>query len=219
MKYENRKKAGEVLANNIRKEFSKSIKEFIILAIPRGGVPVAYSVAKELYIPFNLVITKKLAHPNNPEVAIGAIAPDGTYEINERILYYGVDRENLNELKNNALKKVEARIEKYSKGKQPDVKNKNIFVIDDGIATGYTALVAGKYLKNLGAKKVILAIPVCPEGSIEKVKKVYDELICPSIIKSYSFAVGSYYDDFHQNTDEELFDYIEKAKKNNLFYE
>ncbi|TFF84877.1 MAG: phosphoribosyltransferase [Promethearchaeota archaeon] len=219
MKYENRKKAGKVLANKIRKEIPKPIKEFIILAIPRGGVPVAFSVAKELDIPFNLVITKKLAHPNNPEVAIGAIAADGTYEINERILYYGVDQENLDKLKNNALEKVETRIKKYSKGKQLDVKNKNIFVIDDGIATGYTALVAGKYLKNLGAKKVILAIPVCPESSIEKVKKVYDELICPSIIKSYSFAVGSYYDDFHQNTDEELFDFIKKAKKNNLFYE
>jgi len=219
MKYENRKKAGEVLANNIRKEFPKSIKEFIILAIPRGGVSVAYSVAKELDIPFNLVITKKLSLPNNPEVAIGAIALDGTYEINERILYYGVDQENLNELKKNALEKFETRIEKYSKGKRPKVKNKNIFVIDDGIATGYTALVAGKYLKNLGAKKVILAIPVCPEGSIEKVKKIYDEFICPYIIKSYSFAVGSYYEDFHQNTDEELSDYIEKAKNNNLFYE
>lgn len=218
MKYENRSKAGEKLAETIKTQYQKLIKNSIICAIPRGGVPVAYSVAEKLEIPFNLVITKKLAHPNNPEVAIGAIAPDGTYEFNERVQFYGLTDEKLNEIKNEALEKVERRIEKYIQNGLPNVKGKNIFLIDDGIATGFTATVAGKYLKKQGGKRVILAIPVCPKSSLSRVEGVFDDVICPSKIESYSFAVGAYYDDFHQNTDDELFDFIEKAKKKNLFY-
>jgi len=218
MKYENRSKAGEKLAETIKIQYQELVKNSIIFAIPRGGVPVAYSVAEKLEIPFNLVITKKLGHPNNPEVAIGAIASDGTYELNERVQFYGVTDEKLNEIKNEALEKVERRIEKYIQNGLPDVKGKNIFVIDDGIATGFTATVAGKYLKKQGGKRVILAIPVCPKSSLSRVNKVFDDVICPAKIKSYSFAVGVYYDDFHQNTDDELFDLIEKAKRNNLFY-
>lgn len=219
MKYENRSKAGEKLAEVIKKSYKHLIDNAIICAIPRGGVPVAYSVADKLNIPFNLVITKKLSHPDNPEVAIGAIAPDGTYELNERVQFYGITGDKLDNIKNEALQKVENRIDKYIQDNLPKVKDKNVFVIDDGIATGFTAAVAGKYLKNQGANKVILAIPVCPKSSLSKVNDVFDDVICPSTIESYTFAVGAYYKDFHQNTDEELFDYIEKAKKNNLFFE
>lgn len=219
MKYENRRKAGQILANSIKESYNDLGENTIILAIPRGGVPVAYSVAKQLKIPFHLVITKKLSHPNNPEVAIGAIAPDGSYELNERIKYYGVTDGFLEEVKNDALQRVKKRINKYSEGKEPKVRGKDCIVIDDGIATGYTALVAGKYLKNKGASTIVLAIPVCPKSSIESVKRVYDELICPSQIKSYTFAVGAYYEDFHQNTDEELDKYLEKAKNENLLYD
>ncbi|TXT64158.1 MAG: Phosphoribosyltransferase [Promethearchaeota archaeon] len=218
MKYENRSNAGEKLADAIKEQFPELISDSIICAIPRGGVPVAYIVAEKLTIPFNLVITKKLSHPNNPEVAIGAIAPDGTYDLNERVQFYGVTDDVLNEIKNKALEKVKKRINKYTQEGLPNVQGKNIFVIDDGIATGFTALVAGKYLKNQGTKKVILAIPVAPKKGISKVKEVFDDVVCPTISESYSFAVGAYYEDFHQNTDEELYDYIEKAKKNNLFY-
>jgi predicted phosphoribosyltransferase len=219
MKYENRRKAGQVLAESIKEKYGQLTENSIILAIPRGGVPVAYSVAKKLKIPFHLVITKKLSHPDNPEVAVGAIAPDGSYEINERIKYYGVSEDSLQKIKKEALQKVESRIEKYSGGDVPNVEGKDCIVIDDGIATGYTALVAGKYLKNKGASTIVLAIPVCPTSSIERVKRVYDELICPSQIKSYTFAVGAYYEDFHQNTDEELDKYLEKAKNENLLYD
>ncbi|MBD3211160.1 MAG: phosphoribosyltransferase [Candidatus Lokiarchaeota archaeon] len=218
MKYENRSIAGEKLAGAIKEQFGELINNTIICAIPRGGVPVAYRVAEKLNIPFNLVITKKLSHPNNPEVAIGAIAPDGTYDLNERVQFYGVSNDVLNKIKNEALEKVKKRINKYTHEGLPNIQGKNIFVIDDGIATGFTALVAGKYLKNQGAKKVILAVPVAPKKSISKVKEVFDDVVCPTVSESYSFAVGAYYEDFHQNTDDELYNYIEKAKKNNLFY-
>jgi predicted phosphoribosyltransferase len=125
----------------------------------------------------------------------------------------------MQDIKIKALKKVKNRINKYSDGKEPDVKGKICFIVDDGIATGFTSLVAGKYLKNQGAKKIILAIPVCPVSSIERVKQVYDDLVCPTPVKSYSFAVGAYYEDFHQITDKELYKYLEKAKNENLLYD
>jgi predicted phosphoribosyltransferase len=218
MKYENRRKAGETLAGTIEENFKNEVQNWLILAIPRGGVPVAYSVSQKLNIPFHLVITKKLTHPKNPEVAIGAIAPDGTYELNERVKYYGFSDNFLKDVKHKALQKVKKRIEKYSEGKYPEVEKKNLFVIDDGIATGYTALVAGKYLKNQGANRVVLAIPVCPTSSLERVREVYDDLICPHKIKSYAFAVGAFYEDFHQNTDQELYEYLEKADSQSLLY-
>jgi len=217
MKYKNRKEAGEKLADELRKH-PKLMTNSVIMAIPRGGVPVAYAVSEKTKIPFYLAITKKLSHPNNPEVAIGAIAADGSYEINERVQLYGVDNAAIKDIKKKAMEKVKIRLDKYTEGREPILSGKKVIVIDDGIATGYTALVTGKYVRNKRAEKAILAIPVCPQNSITRVKEIYDELICPLKIDSYSFAVSAYYDDFHQNTDKELYDYLNKAEQKGLLY-
>ncbi|TFG26463.1 MAG: phosphoribosyltransferase [Promethearchaeota archaeon] len=217
-KFENRTKAGEFLKDKIKAEIN-DLNNTIILAIPRGGVPVAYAVSEGLGIPFHLIITKKLTVPQAPEVAMGAIAPDGSYEINNRIYnYFNPTEKEFEEVKKKSLKKVKKRITKYTNLEEPVIQSKKIIIIDDGIATGYTALVAGKYAKNKGATKVILAVPVCPENNISKVLKVFDKFICVYSSSSARFAVGAYYQDFHQNTDEELFQYMQKAKNNDLLY-
>jgi putative phosphoribosyl transferase len=218
MKFKNRTEAGKKLAEELE-QHQDLIENAVILAIPRGGVPVAYEVAKKLDVRMSLVITKKLTLPQNREVAIGAIAPDGTYGLNKNITRYRqISKDQLNEIKNEALSKVENRLEKYMNKTQPDVEGKNTIIIDDGVATGFTAKIAGKYVKNRGAHKVILAIPVGPVGSVSNLNKTFDEVICLNPVDSYSFAVGAYYKDFHQNTDEELFEYIEKAKNEDLFF-
>ncbi|MFO8017084.1 MAG: phosphoribosyltransferase family protein [Promethearchaeia archaeon] len=216
-KFENRTQAGKKLAGAL-KDHKELIEQSIILAIPRGGVPVAYEVANELNIPFTLIITKKLTSPQNPEVAIGAIAPDGTYKINERTYsFLDISDDRFERIKKEVLTNVKQRVEKYTDRKELNLEEKKVIIIDDGIATGFTSLLAAKYARKRGADKVVLAVPVALSSSITTVKKAYDDVIF--IISKGAFSIGAYYNDFHQNTDEELFDYIEKAKKKGLYYD
>lgn len=217
-KFKNRIEAGNQLSSKISQEL-KDLDNTVILAIPRGGVPPAYAISKKLTIPFHLIITKKLTLPQAPEVAMGAIAPDGSYEINERVYnYFNPSKEEFERAKDIALRKVEKRIENYTNSKEPSIEGKRIIIVDDGIATGYTALVAGKYAKNRSAKEVVLAVPVCPKDNIPKVLKVFDHFIYVHSSNALRFAVGLFYEDFHQNTDEELDEYMKKAENQNLLY-
>jgi len=217
VKFKDRNHAGKLLAEKMEK--FRGSKDVILLAIPRGGVPIAYNVAEELNLKFSLIVTKKLAPPSNPEFGFGAIAPDGTYIINKHaLLYQSITDKELNRIKENTLEQVKERINNYQIINDIDYKDKIVVIIDDGIATGYTAMVAGKYIKKKGAYSTILAIPVAPFESIEKAKAIFDEIICVESIESFSFAVGYYYDDFHQVSDEELHDYISKAQQKNLLF-
>jgi predicted phosphoribosyltransferase len=218
MRYKNRENAGEYLAKEI-KDYSLKIEDSVILAIPRGGVVVAYPMAKKLNIPFNLIITKKISHPDNPEVAIGAVAPDGTVKINQEAIKYGnISQEDIENAKEKALAKIEKRVKKYLGEKHPDIKDKIVIIVDDGIATGYTALVAGEYVKNKGAKEAILAIPVCFMSTLEKTEDLFDHVACANRVDTYAFSVGAYYNDFHQNTDKEIYGILSKAKEEGLLF-
>lgn len=219
MKYESRERAGELLGNYL-KENADFLEDALLLAIPRGGVPVAYNVAQKLQIPFHIVITKKITSPENPEFAIGAIAPDGSYEVNRKMLsYLNISQNEFEAYKDVAYEKVIKRVKKYANGEIPILTNKNVFIIDDGIATGFTALVAAKFARNLEAKNVILAVPVSPADSKRRLGNRFDEVYCPNVSQGGRFAVGMFYIDFHQNTDKELFSYLDLARKKNLLYD
>ncbi len=215
--FENREEAGKLLGKLLAQYIEKlglSRDNTVILAIPRGGVPIAYYVSRETGIPFSLVITKKIAMPSNPEAAIGAIAPDGTFLLSSYAYY--IPEYQLEEAKEEALKEAIKKQKKYLE-KEVNLEGKNVIIVDDGIATGYTAMVAGLYAKNKGAKKVILAVPVCPEDSISRVKDVFDEVICYEKVDTPFFAVGAFYRDFHQVEDDEVKMYEEKAREEGLF--
>ncbi|WP_457622576.1 phosphoribosyltransferase [Persephonella sp.] len=214
MRFRNREEAGKLLAEKI-KDLVENKEDVIILAIPRGGIPVAYNISRETGIPFYMVVTKKITPPYEPEAAIGAIAPDGTFMISS---YAYLSEEELEKAKKRALEGVLEKLRKYAQGIEPDVKDKTVIVVDDGIATGYTAMVAGEYLKKKGAKKVILAVPVCPVDSIDRVKKVFDQVICYHKDSTPLFAVGMFYEDFHQVTDSEMFNYLKRAEEEGLLY-
>jgi predicted phosphoribosyltransferase len=143
MRYKNRKSAGEHLAKEI-KNYSFEIEDSVILAIPRGGVVVTYQMAKKLSIPFNLIITKKISHPDNPEVAIRALIHNGLVLVNQEATKYGnTSQEDIENAKEEALIKIEKRVKKYLGDEHPNIKEKRVIIVDDGFATGYTALVAG----------------------------------------------------------------------------
>ncbi|GAB6072055.1 phosphoribosyltransferase [Venenivibrio stagnispumantis] len=217
--YKDRKEAAKILAEELSK-LNLDKENTVIVAIPRGAVIIAYEIAKILKIPFTFVITKKLAPLYEPEAAFGAIALDKTTVINERLKdYMNVSDKELEIIKEKAFNEVKERFNKYLNGKEPDVKGKTVIVVDDGIATGYTAIVAARYLKNKGANKVILAVGVCPYDSLFRLKEEFDLVICPLIEDTPFFAVGAYYEDFQQVEDDELFSIVKKTKEENLFYE
>ena len=204
MQFRNRLDAGKQLAEKL--SAYKNKKDVIVLGIPRGGVEVAFSVAKALKAPLSVVVTKKIGHPFNPELAIGAVSPDN-YIIDE-------DYKDKEGYAKKAIKELNAEIKKrynlYTKGKLPQLKNKIVVVVDDGLATGHTMLAAIKYVRSKSPKKVIAAVPVAARDSFEKVKKIADEVICLHVPIFFS-AVGSFYQEFEQLEDEEVKKYLEEA--------
>src|SRR3990167_5853305 len=205
MLFKNRIQAGKQLAEKL--SAYKNKKDVIILGIPRGGVEVAFSVAKALKAPLSVVVTKKIGHPFNPELAIGAVSPDN-YIIDEDYRdKEGYAKKAIKEL-NAEIKK---RYKKYAQGKLPQLKNKIVIVVDDGLATGHTMLAAIKYVKSKSPKKVIVAIPVAAQDSYEKVKLLADEAICLHV-PVFFYAVGSFYREFEQLSDEAVISYLEESK-------
>lgn len=208
MIFKDRHEAGQRLAEKL-KEY-KNKKDIIVLGIPRGGVEVAFEVAKRLKATLNIVVTKKIGHPFEAEFAIGSVSP-GNYIVDEK---YG-DEAGKDYIKNTVKemnKEIKRRYRAYTKGKMPEIKNKIIIVVDDGLATGFTMLAAVKYARSKNPKKLIVAIPVAAQDSFEKVKEASDEIICLHI-PSFFGAVGSFYREFMQLEDREVKSYLEESKK------
>ena len=206
MLFKNRLQAGKKLAEKLANYKNK--KDVIILGIPRGGVEVAFSVAKALKAPLSVVVTKKIGHPFNPELAIGAVSPDNYILDEDYKDREGYAKKAIKEL-NAEIKK---RYKKYTEGKLPQLNDKIAIVVDDGLATGHTMLAAIKHVKSKSPKKIIVAIPVAAQDSYEKVKLLADEAICLHVPIFFS-AVGSFYHEFEQLDDEEVKGYLEEAKK------
>ena len=215
MKFKNRKEAGELLGVELNKYLTEEEKQnAVILAIPRGGVSVAYYVSKATGIPFNIVITKKITSPEEPEAALGAVAVDGSYIISDYAKKWYSEKK-LQQFKETAYQEALKRAEKYGY-KDLNLKGKTVIIIDDGVATGYTAMSAGMLAKKKGASRVIITVPVCPSDAVYRLREVFDDVICLYTSGTPFFAVGSYYEDFHQVEDDEFFEYIHKAEKDNL---
>ena len=220
-KFHDRKEAGLLLAEKlklyIKNAFISEVKKesFIVMAIPRGGVILGDIVASELNVDLDIIICKKIGAENNPELAIGAVMPDGSYIINEDI----VNRINISlgyiskqvELQKN---EIERRLMEFRGNKEyhNKLKDKTIILIDDGIATGATILAAVKWLKEKHfSKKLIVAVPVAPlESSIlDKLNQIADKVIV--IFSPYDFsAVGQFYEHFDQVSDKEVKEIMNK---------
>ncbi len=193
------------------KKFNNS-PNTIILALPRGGVIVGYEVAKILNLPLDIVVPRKIGAPANPEFAIGAITETGVGIFDEMVTgAYGITKSYLqNEIKKEKAE-AERRLKLYRGTRAPlDLKNKTVIIVDDGLATGLTMRAAVKTVKILGAAKIIVAIPVTSPEAAELVKKEVDEII---YLEAPAFfgAVGSFYEEFGQTTDDEVIDLLKKS--------
>lgn len=206
-----RRDAGEKLSVKLEKFKDENP---IVLAIPRGGIVTAYESIKKFGFQWDLIITRKIGLPQNKEIAIGAVSLDGTYLLNEEyIAILNISQEYIEKEISEQIEEIKRRLNKY-KGNEnfPDVKNKTVIIIDDGIATGFTIQAAIKSIKKHAAKKIILAVPVAPQETISLLEKIVDEVIC-LIIPSEFYAVGLHYKNFEQTTDEEVFNMVDELKK------
>lgn len=202
-KYINRQQAGRILAHLLR-NYAQNLN-VIVLALPRGGVPVAYEIANELSVPLDVFIVRKLGVPWHEELAMGAIASGGTVVLNDEL----VQSLNLQQSAIDQVIKSEQiellRREKAYRGTQPfpDLSGKIIILVDDGIATGATMQAAIQALRKHHPASIIVAVPVAADATCEALTQHVDLLICPLRPVNF-YAVGLWYEDFSQTTDEEV---------------
>lgn len=202
--YKNRTDAGKLLAKHVARLKLDPLTS-VIAAIPRGGVAVGAEIANKLKIPLSVLVVKKLGAPNNPELAIGATASFGTPVLDQWLIrQLNVSKDYLHgELLN---KKREAKNREDFLGVQfkPSMFcDKNVIVVDDGIATGQTVKAVARIAKKFKPKKLILAVGCASPSVLESLKEDYDEIVCPVVTEDF-MAVGQFYEDFRQVEDEEV---------------
>ncbi|MCL4425857.1 MAG: phosphoribosyltransferase [Firmicutes bacterium] len=208
MLFRDRREAGRKLAHRLRIYKDQNP---IILAVPRGGVILGAEVAQELQAPLDLVIPRKIPAPFNEELAIGALAPDDTLILDEHLIHLlGLPHEYIEKARQAARQEIQRRLREY-RGERPlpELKGKTAIVVDDGIATGLTVRAAILSLKK-AARRVILAVPVAPADVRERITEA-DEIF--SLITPEEFyAVGQFYQDFAQVSDEEVKEILQRTK-------
>ncbi|WP_457678391.1 phosphoribosyltransferase [Thermovibrio sp.] len=190
----------------------------VMFAIPRGGVPVGYALSKSFKVPLDIVVVRKLPVPWNPEAGFGAITLDGRVVLNPE--FEGLlSPKTIEEIARIVHREVLRRNEVYRNGKgYKDLKGKVAVVVDDGFASGYTAIAAANFLKKFSPEAILAVAPVCPVHTKELLKSYYDEVFCLVESRELPFAVASFYRDFHDLTDEEVLALIEDLKRENLFF-
>lgn len=204
----NRYDAAQKLAAKLK---PYATEDSVVLAIPRGAVPMGYYIAKELNLPMDILLTKKIGHPGNPELAVGSVSLEGRV-IDPR---FNMDEKYLDE---ETVKLRKLLLERYRKfrGNRESVqlKDKTAIIVDDGIATGNTMLASVDLVRHHGPKKVIIATPVASAQAVRKLQQAADEVICLYVPDDF-MAVGQFYRDFSQVSDEEVMKFLNKLDSHN----
>jgi putative phosphoribosyl transferase len=190
-------------------------KNSIVLAIPRGGVVVGYEIAKALKLPLDIIIPRKIGAPDNPELAIGAMTEDGTIILDDKLMaYMGVPMEYVEEESERQKIEIQRRLKLYRQNEPyPSLKGLNVIIVDDGIATGSTIKAALASVKNHGASSVTVAVPVGPPSAIKELKRLADSVVC-LFTPEYFAAIGQFYVNFDQTSDEEVIQLLKESNKN-----
>lgn len=189
-------------------------RDVVVLGIARGGVPVGYPIAREVGGELDVVTARKLPVPWNPETGFGAIAPDGSLVLNESLLpSLGLSGDEIRHIADEVLGEVRRREKVYrGVGRAIPVTGRNVVLVDDGLATGYTMVASVKMARNLAAGSVTVAAPVSPADTAALIEPMVDRLLVIHVARARSFAVASFYRDFHDLEDGEVLDLLEKAR-------
>lgn len=211
-KYRDRQAAGLRLAKALMK-YAKH-KDTLVLGLPRGGVPVAFEVAKALQVPLDVFIVRKLGVPGQPELALGAIAIDSKPVFNLDIIQeLHISKDAIDMVIQKETRELQRRDQAY-RGNHPfpTIRDKTIILVDDGIATGATMRAAISALKEKKASRIIVAVPVADKQLYERLRSLVDEMVCP-LLPAHLYAVGAWYDNFDQTEDAEVHHLLEEAKQ------
>lgn len=202
--FENRTDAGERLADRLERE---GVEADLVLAIPRGGLPVGRAVADRLGLPLDVVSARKIGAPGNPELAVGAVASDGTVWLNDRLVdRLGVGRDYLDRAIDRERAAAREKVDRYRGDRPPlDVDGLTVLLVDDGLATGATATACVRLLREAGAERVVVAVPVAPPGTVERLADDADDVVAVETPASFR-SVGGRYRSFDQVSDEEAID-------------
>jgi putative phosphoribosyl transferase len=201
--FQDRTDAGRQLAEELLSYAGRD--DVIVLALPRGGVPVAFEVAQRLGVPLDVFIVRKLGVPGHEELAMGAIASGGVRVLNEDVLYVLPDAQSIVEMVTAIEREELKRRERNYRSDRPapEVRGRTVILVDDGLATGATMRAAAAALRQQGAAKIIVAVPVGAPSTCHEIRRVADEVVCLQTPGSF-MGVGQYYEDFSQTTDEEV---------------
>jgi predicted phosphoribosyltransferase len=208
----NRTEAGQFLAESLSSYANR--EDVIVLALPRGGVPVAAEVAKRLNAPLDVFVVRKLGLPGHPELAMGAIASGGVRVFNGEIVNgLGIPDEVIDAVSGEELIELQRREKVYRAGLPPlEVEGKTVIVVDDGIATGSTMLAAVAALRQLNAAYIVIATPVVAASTYREMQRAADEVAAVMIPENF-YAVGQWYEDFSQTSDEEVGELLAQAAR------
>ena len=210
--FKNREEAGQLLAQELA-AFHDDPRA-ILLALPRGGVVVAYQLSLALHLPLDLLITRKIGAPGNPEYALGAVSETGAvYWNREALLGLSLSERELEATVRAQEKEIARRVVYYRQGRPfPDLTDRTVILVDDGLATGATFFASVATARQKHPRRVIGALPVGPVSSVQEARRLVDQLIVLRVPDPF-YAVGNFYRDFDQVEDREVLEYLNLAEK------
>jgi putative phosphoribosyl transferase len=209
--FHDRCEAGRLLAGRLPVYQNRA--DVLILALPRGGVPVAFEVAQSLHAPLDVFVVRKLGVPRDEELAFGAIASGGVRVLNPLLISdWGITEEIINAVASREQKELERRERAYRGARPaPEVRGQTVILIDDGLATGATMLAATKALRQQEPGEIVVAVPVAAPETCEKFRPEVDHIVC-AVTPEPFYAVSRWYEDFSETTDDEVRDLLERAQ-------
>lgn len=208
--YADRQEAGRRLAAELGQYRGA---DALVLAIPSGGVPVAYEIAKGLGLPLDLVIVRKLQIPGNPEAGFGAMQPDGEVIFNEQLMArLRLGREDVDRAIRETMEVIEKRDRKFRGGRPfPPCRGRRVIIADDGLASGYTMRAAIRFIRRMGPASIIVAAPTGSEHTVRSLLQEADEIVCPNVRTGFPFAVADAYFNWYDLGDEEVLSLVGKT--------